>query len=412
MTATVVVGAGLAGLACARVLAEAGHDVVVIEQSDGVGGRVRTDHVDGHLLDRGFQVLLTAYPAARAQLDLDALDLQPFSPGVQVRVDGRLQALADPVRDPGRALGGLTSTVLRTADTARLLALRARVTLPDGQVVATREQQEAGARLTELGFSSRVLRRFFQPFLGGVFFDPQLRTSSRMLELVFRSFFTGDVAVPARGMGAMPRQLADRLPPGAVRLATPVRAVQQGAVTTTDGERVEAEHVVVATDGPAAVALLGDAVEVPPGLGTTTLWWSAPSSPVDGPWLVLDGERGGPVTTLAPMSEVAPAYAPAGRSSLAGAVVGVPEGDDDQLDRAARRQMRRWFGRQVDAWQLLRVDRIPWAQPRQEPRDLPSLARPVAVRDGLWVCGDHRDTASIQGALVSGRRTAQAILAA
>lgn len=407
-----VVGAGLAGLACARHLQAAGRDVVVLEASDGVGGRVRTDRHDGFLLDRGFQVLLTGYPAARAQLDLEALQLQPFRPGVVVQLASGPTRLADPLREPGSVIGGLTSPALTLADGVRLLALRASVQVPDGQTVAARPQTTALARLRQKGFSETVRRHFFTPFLAGIFFDEGLSTSSRMLELVFRSFFTGDVAVPAAGMGAITQQLADRLVLGTVRLDTPVRAVESGRVVLDDGEVVEAAHVVVATDGPAALALLGDdRLRVPPGRGTTTLWWRAAASPVGAADLVLDGEGTGPVNNLAVMSDVAPTYAPRGHHLVCGSVVGVPESTDVDLDRAARRQLRGWYGTQVDAWELLRVDRIPWAQPRQDPSDLPALARSVAVDDGLWVCGDHRDTASIQGALVSGRRTAAAVLA-
>ncbi len=407
-----VVGAGLAGLACARRLQAAGRDVVVLEASDGVGGRVRTDRHGGFLLDRGFQVLLTGYPAAQAQLDLEALQLQPFRPGVVIQLDDGPTRLADPLRDVGAVAGGLTSPALTVADGVRLLALRASVQLPAGQRVAHRPQTTTLARLRRRGFSERVLTRFFQPFLAGVFFDEGLSTSSRMLELVFRSFFAGDVAVPAAGMGAMTQQLADRLAPDTVRLDTPVRAVEPGRVVLDD-EVVEAEHVVVATDGPAAQQLLGEErLAIPPGRGTATLWWSAPASPVGAADLVLDGEGRGPVNNLAVMSDVAPTYAPRGRHLVCGSVVGVPEEGDAELDRLARQQLRGWYGTQVDAWELLRVDRIAWAQPRQDPSDLPSLARSVVVEDGLWVCGDHRDTASIQGALVSGRRTATAILSA
>lgn len=407
-----VVGAGLAGLACARRLQATGRDVVVLEESDGVGGRVRTDVVDGFLLDRGFQVLLTGYPAARAQLDLDALGLAPFRPGVVIQLTDAPTRLADPLREPGAVPAGLTSPALELTDGLRLLALRAAVQFPDGRTVATRPQTTALARLHERGFSETVRRRFFRPFLAGVFFDAELSTSSRMMELVFRSFFAGDVAVPATGMRAVPQQLADRLAPGTVRLGTRVTAVAPGRVEL-DGEVVEVEHVVVATEGPAAQRLLGaERVRVAPGRGSTTLWWRAPVSPVGAADLVLDGEGAGPVNNLAVLSDVAPSYAPAGEHLVAGSVLGVPTVGDGELDDAARRQLRGWYGTQVDAWELLRVDRIAWAQPRQDPSDLPTLARPVAVGPGLWVCGDHRDTASIQGALVSGRRTAEALLAA
>lgn len=408
----VVVGAGIAGLTCARHLQAAGRDVVVLEADDDVGGRVRTDRHGGFLLDRGFQVLLTGYPAARTQLDLEALQLQAFRPGVVIQLADGPTRLADPLREPASVVGGLTSPALTIADGVRLLALRGSVQLPDGQDVAARPQTTTLARLHDRRFSDTVRKRFFAPFLAGVFFDEGLSTSSRMFELVFRSFFAGDVAVPAAGMGAITQQLAGRLAPDTVRLSTPVQAVAPGRVQVDD-ETIEADHVVVATDGPTAQALLGeDRLDVAPGRGTATLWWQAPASPVGAADLVLDGEGRGPVNNLAVMSDVAPTYAPRGAHLVCGSVVGVPDDDDRTLDTAARRQLRGWYGTQVDAWELLRVDRIPWAQPRQDPSDLPSLARSVAVDDGLWVCGDHRDTASIQGALVSGRRTASAVLAA
>lgn len=407
----VVVGAGLAGLACARRLQAAGRDVLVLEAGDGPGGRVRSDRVDGFVLDRGFQVLLTGYPAGRAQLDLDALDLQAFRPGVVVQLADGPTRLADPLREPAAAPAGLTSPALRLTDAARLLALRASVQLPDGQDVAGRPQTTTQARLLERGFSERVRDRFFRPFLAGVFFDEELSTSSRMFELVFRSFFRGDVAVPAAGMGAISHQLAGRLQPGSLRLASPVDGLTDTGVRLASGEVVEAEHVVVATEAPTAADLLGtDVVEVPPARGTTTLWWRAGASPVGAADLVLDGCGSGPVNNLAVMSDVAATYAPAGEHLVAGSVVGVPDEGDGAVDAAARRQLRGWYGTQVDGWELLRTDRISWAQPRQDPSDLPSLARDVRVGERRWVCGDHRDTASIQGALVSGRRAAEALL--
>ena len=120
----------------------------------------------------------------------------------------------------------------------------------------------------------------------------------------------------------------------------------------------------------------------------------------------------GPIATLATMSDVAPGYAPEGQHLITVSTVGVPLEDDGALVAAVREQARGWFGDEVDAWRPLVVQRIPYAQPRQDPEDLPELARPVARAAGVWVCGDHRDSGSIQGALVSGRRTADAVAAA
>jgi phytoene dehydrogenase-like protein len=216
----------------------------------------------------------------------------------------------------------------------------------------------------------------------------------------------GDSAVPAAGMGALPAAIAAALPDGAVRLSTAVRGAKAGEVRTDDGP-LSATAVVVATDGPAAAQLTG-AVADPGSRPVAALWFGADSPPLRGPRLVLDGDSSGPVRNLAVMSEVAPGYAPPGRASVVAAVPG-PDALDPALPTVARRQLRRWFGAEVDGWDLLRLDVIPHGQPDQRPPLHPKQS--VRVAPGLYVCGDHRDTASIQGALFSGRRTAVAVLA-
>ena len=415
----VVVGAGLAGLVAALRLVEGGRDVIVLEASDGVGGRVRTDEVDGFLLDRGFQVLLTAYPAVRRWLDADALDLRPFAPGVVIHRGGRSVRLADPFRAPIAAARSLLSPTVTPLDALRLLVWRRAILARDGRRVAARPQVTTAERLAEVGFSGGIVEGFFRPFLAGTFFDPDLTTSSRVTELVFRCFFRGDVAVPARGMGELGAQLAGRLPAGTLRLDTPVRGLVRdgdGFEVLLDGVSVRAREVVLAVDAPALADLTldGGALDeaAAPGRGTAAVHYDAPRSPTRGRRDLHLGAPGeGPIATLATMSDIAPRYAPVGRSLVTVSTVGVPEEDDATLDAAVREQARGWFGTEVDAWRTLAVQRIPYAQPRQDPHDLPELARPVARTPGVWVCGDHRDTGSIQGAMVSGRRTAEAVLA-
>ena len=415
----VVVGAGLAGLVAALRLVEDGRDVVVLEASDGVGGRVRTDEVEGFLLDRGFQVLLTAYPAVRRWLDADALDLRPFAPGVVIHRRGRTVRLADPFRAPIAAARSLLSPTVTPLDALRLLVWRRAILVRDGRRVAARPQVTTAERLAEVGFSDGIVEGFFRPFLAGTFFDPDLTTSSRVTELVFRCFFRGDVAVPARGMGELAAQLAGRLPAGTVRLGTPVRGLVRagdGLDVQLDGTSVHARAVVLAVDAPALAHLTLDGtpldVEGAPGRGTAAVHYDAPRSPTRGRRDLHLGAPGeGPIATLATMSDIAPGYAPEGRSLVTVSTVGVPDEDDATLDAAVREQARGWFGDEVDTWRTLAVQRIPYAQPRQDPRDLPELARSVARAPGVWVCGDHRDTGSIQGAMVSGRRTAEAVLA-
>ncbi len=406
-----VVGAGLAGLNCARELAARGVDVTLLEASDGVGGRVRSDVVDGFVLDRGFQVLLTAYPEAARVLDYAALDLRAFEPGALVRLGGGFTKVADPFRRPAEILATLASPVGTLGDKIRVGVLRQRVTSGPLERLWQRPERTTDEQLRRLGFSVRMREAFFRPFLAGVLLDDELGASSRQFEFVFRTFSQGDSVLPATGIAAIPEQLAAGLPAGTVRLGTRATAVDPGAVTLEGGERVTARAVVVATPGPEAARLV-PAVPAPASRGVGCVYFAADRPPLEEPILVLDGEHAGPVNNLCVPSEVAPGYAPQGAALVSASVLpAAPPGDAAALVPAVRAQLRGWFGGQVDTWRHLRTYRIPHAQPAQPPPALDPPRRPVRLAGGTYVCGDHRDNASIDGALTSGRRAAEAVLA-
>lgn len=412
----IIIGAGLAGLRCAKLLQTAGRSCRILEASDGVGGRVRTDvTADGFRLDRGFQVYLTAYPEGRDALDYDALDLKPFTPGAIVRRGGKFSRLADPLRRPLSGLQTALNPLVSWGDVWRTLKLVADVRRGRAADLYRRPQTTTEAALRSRGFSDDLIEGFFRPFLAGVFLDRELATSSRFFEFTFRMFATGSTAVPARGMGEIPEQLAAVLEPGTVRLNAAVESVGPGRVRLTGGEELRAETVVVATDQFAAERLLGNRLTDPrPGafVGCTTLYYAAEKSPVGEPTLVLngDGPAAGPVNNLVVMSDVAPAYAPAGAALISVSVVGVPTVDNAALHAAVREHLAGWYGRAVTAWRLLRIDRIPHAQPSGGVEALIEPRRPVMLGKGLYVCGDHRAVGSINGALASGRLAAEAVL--
>jgi phytoene dehydrogenase-like protein len=402
----VVVGAGLAGLAAARTLADHGLEPLVLEASDDVGGRVRTDVVDGFLLDRGFQVYLTAYEEGKRLLDLDALDLRPFAPGAIVRVDGGLHRVADPLRDPGALLSGLRAPVGSPADKIRAAALGARLRFGPVESGSAGADVTTAAEMARLGFSRRMVDTFLRPLFAGILLDADLETSARMFRFVYRMLASGDAAVPASGMQQIPRMLAAGLPDGSVRTGAGVVAVAPDRVTLEGGEAVEAGAVVVAVEGPEAARLLG--IPDPGSRGVSAVYYAADEPPFDGPFLVLNGEGpgAGPVTNLAVMSNVSPYYAPAGKVLVCAACLGT----DPAIEDGARRQVREWFGPAVDGWEHLRTYRIAHAQPEQRPPFDPR--RPARLDGGVYVAGDHRATASIDGALCSGRHAAEAVLAA
>lgn len=412
----IVVGAGLAGLVCARRLAAAGLKVLVLEASDAVGGRIRTERVDGFLLDRGFQVYNPSYPDAAAELDHRALDLRPFEPGALVRFEGEFHRFSDPWRRPLQLAATARSRAASLRDKLLVARLRHRLRRDRSLDAIAGEEVTTLEALRRWGFSESAIERFFRPFLGGVFLEPDLATSSRMFEFVFRSFAEGLVALPALGMQRIPEQLAASLGPGVVRLGARVESLAPDgprvAVTTAGGETFAPCRVVVATDGPAAESLLGAEGPAPLWRATTCVYFAADCAPLREPILVLngDGASAGPVNSLCVPSRVSPEYAPRGRELVSVSVLGDPAESDDDLVEAALHQCREWYGRQVAEWRLLRVCRVRRALPDQSPPHYRTLEKSPVARGGVFVCGDRLDTASINGAARSGRRAAEAVL--
>jgi phytoene dehydrogenase-like protein len=404
-----IVGAGLAGLGCARRLAEAGVSCQIVEASDGIGGRVRTDQVDGFLLDRGFQVLLSAYPEAKRVLDYGQLDLKAFSPGAFSWFAGRMNTLVDPWRKPGMWGEALRSDFGTFGDKLRIARLRSRLKRSSIEQLFKRNDRSIKDDLLAEGFSQDMIHRFFRPFIGGIILDGELKSSSRMFEFVFKMLSEGDTVVPAGGMGAIPAQLAAKLPANAVRLNAKVESLHENEISLQGGETLQARAIVIAAEGPAAAHLVGEAE--PASRSVTCFYYAADESPVPHPMLVLNGDGAGPANNFAVMTQVAPSYAPAGKHLISISVLGIQELTDVQLGGFIIAQMKSWFGNVARSWRFLKSYRIPHAQPQQYPGSLEPPQRPVRVRPGIYVTGDHRDNASINGAMVSGRRAAEAVLA-
>lgn len=416
----VVIGAGLAGLACARDLVAAGRKVLLLESSDAPGGRIRTDLVEGFRLDRGFQVLLTEYPEARRVLDYDALSLRNFLPGALVRQAGSFHRFADPFRELQKAVSFAFDPIVPLGDKWRVAQLRGECLKSTDEQIFAMPEESTREWLRRRGFSPAILERFFEPFFGGIFLERNLSTSARWFRWLFRIFATGFAAVPELGMEQIPAQMAAALPDGVLKCNAAVQGIEKVGeawrVEAGDSGSFAAKRLVLAARETEAKALLAQLRK--PGAAparvwnrTTTIYYSAPQSPVDEAAIVLngDGPTAGPVNHLAVMSLVSPAYAPPGAHLICANIVGAaPETDEamEALEADVRIQMRRWFGNQVNAWGALGGYPIAFALPMQTSFHPP---REVQQDSGIVLCGDYQASASIQGALVSGSKAAMSV---
>ncbi|GAB0493233.1 hypothetical protein MMPV_004508 [Pyropia vietnamensis] len=452
-TDVVVVGAGMAGLAAAATAAAAGLSVVVVEAADGVGGRMRTDAVDGFLLDRGFHVFIEAYEAQRQLVDYDALDLRPFLPGAIVRMPAAspsasspsaFHLLADPLRAPTTLPAVLAAPVGSLADKARVGALRLSTFLssPEALAAAADGAPSTAAFLSDTcGFSPAFVHAFFRPFYRGIFLSDLDEQSSALFRYVFRAFSVGRASLPAAGIGAVPAAVAAALPSDRVQIAlrSPVSAVTPTSVTLQGGDVLTARAVVVAADVTAARRLLTESVAAPSAAAaikgalpppaalrsSTCLYYATDSATAPTPHpraLILNGTGDGPVNNVCFPAAVADTYAPAGRGLVSATIVGADAdgigggGGDAGLDAAVRAQLANWFGDDaVSGWTRVAAAGVPLtvrgAQVAQVVGGRGGGGEAVSV-GGVYVAGDWWVSPTVEGAVAGGRRAGEAVVAA
>ncbi|MGB3212899.1 MAG: NAD(P)/FAD-dependent oxidoreductase [Desulforhopalus sp.] len=406
----VIIGAGVAGLACAKVFEQNKLSYLLLEAGNQPGGRVRTDMVDGFQLDHGFQVLQTGYPDVTQYLQLEELQLQKFPAGVAVRFNGRFHIIADPRYHPRHLLSTIGSHIGSFGDRLAMLKLAYHVCRRPFEELFNDPEEKTIDYLKRCGFSNRYIRSFFVPFFAGACLDKNINASSRVLQYIFRLFATGDAALPSGGMAEIPLHIAKSLTKDTIQFNSKAVQVKDGAVTLEDGRLIQGRHIVVATPEP----VLQDLLQIKTrnrSVGESCLYYSTDwTPPFKKPFLLLNGDGRGPVNNIAFPSLVARGYAPAGKTLIAVVVV-----DDDwrknaDLDGEVRKQCTEWFGKAVTGWEHIRTYRLEHALPDQSPPTHNPYHLPQPFSENIRICGEYQSLPGLQWSLMSGHMTGKCLV--
>ncbi|WP_338876663.1 FAD-dependent oxidoreductase [Spirosoma sp. SC4-14] len=414
-TSVIIVGGGIAGLTCANYLKQAGIRALILEASDGVGGRVRTDHVDGFRLDRGFQILLTAYPEAQRLLNYADLNLNHFRAGAMVRHQNNWLSLLNPFQEPLSTFQALASSVGTVGDKLRIVELIRRTQGLSLDELFQQSPTTTLAFLRDFGFSDQIIERFFRPFFGGVFLEDGLTTSSNFFEFCFRLFFTGQAALPANGIGAIADQLASRLSPDQIRLHSAVARLDGKTVYLTNGQSLIANTIVLAVDAAQAAVLLGRQAPAEHAFNHTTCTYFASSTPLPDvarqKLLLLNATRSTAVHNVAILSDVAPNYAPAGQTLVSVSTQGLETVNATALTEQIKQELTSWFGDDVNHWRHLHTYHIPHALPAYPPdrAGTDAIHELLKLSENLYQCGDQTAYPSLNAAMQTGRLVADMI---
>jgi hypothetical protein len=397
----IIIGAGISGLTAAKILKAAGKSVLILEASDGVGGRVRTDEVDGYLLDRGFQVFLTAYPEAEKLLDYKALELCKFDPGAIILNREGITTLGDPARQPCSIVSTLLSSAATFTDKLRMLRLKLKLAGKSIDQIFLEPEITTTEYLKKEGFSGTIMNQFFRPFMTGIFLEDRLNTSSRMFEFVFKMFSEGNAAIPAKGMGMIPKQLAECLSSQELLFHQNVSAVNGGSVTTTDGVVYQANYVLIATD-PLSSPIRNRNSNIEHH-SVSNMYFTAKKRPFEKPLIALN-------TLPGKMDRISTGYSKNGDTLISLSLIGDhSKANQNELQENVVNELKFWYPEAV-SWKHLKTYHIDYALPNDDHVTNEPDYTTMLVNAQCFTCGDYLMNGSINAAMKSGRMAAEAMI--
>lgn len=395
----VIIGAGIAGLTCAKYLKDKGIEALILESSDAVGGRVQTDVVNGFKLDRGFQVLLTSYPEAENLLDYNSLHFTKLPSGARIRNGSDFFVMPNPLKDFLKAPQALFSPVGGFIDKFKVLQLNFETQSaaePD-----TKSNETTLSFLKNFGYSDTIIEQFFRPFFRGVFLEKDLRTNSAFFKFLYSNFAEGDVVIPENGMQAIPEQIASNLSPNQIRLNAKVVKIEDKTIFLENGETIEAEKIVLATDAKSSAKLLGEDSKIE--FNGTTCYYFESDSPLnlDGePYLIINSNKNEIIDHILPVSDILPSFAPQGKTLISVNVVGNKEVSEQEVNA----ELANWFG-QDKQWNHLKTYKIPNALPQFFTDS--ATENNLKINENLYRCGDYTAYPSLNAAMKTGREVAE-----
>ncbi|AUC84246.1 oxidoreductase [Polaribacter sp. ALD11] len=400
-----IIGAGVSGLVAARVLENNGFSSVIIEATDTVGGRVKTDIVNGFQLDHGFQVLLTAYPAAQKYLDFKSLELQRFLPGASIFKNKEQKIIGDPLRDPSLLFSTLFSGIGNFSDKLKILKLNSYLKKKEIAAIFADKEQSTRSYLKGYGFSDEMIVDFFKPFFSGIFLESELETSSRMFEFVYKMFGEGDAAIPKAGIQAIPNQLQQNLKNTTFLFNTKVADIKDGIITLNNGEKLESHFSIVTADASNLISNLKN--QATNWKSCDTLYFETEKRVIQKKLIGLIPKENTLINNIFYHTSLK-TVTKTEKELLSVTVINSKNLSEEKLVAEVKKELQEYCN--IDSCTFIKRYKIPMALPKLNHLQYEMLPSETRLTTNVFLAGDAQLNGSLNAAMISGERAALGVI--